>query len=262
MQPGPLREAAAILAANRRAGGRLTELPPSCRPRDQAEAYQLQDELHALLQAARASIFTTHKIGCTTPVMQAYLGIDRPCAGGILAADVHPLHARVVGPAATRLGVECELAVRLGSDLADGPFEPGRAGLAVATLMSAIEIVEDRYVDYRTLDTPTLIADDFFSFGCILGPAVESWRELDLAEIAGVMRINRREVGRGVGADILGHPFAALAWLAALKAVRGEPLQAGSCVLLGSLVQTVWLTPGDRVEVEIEGLGSASLALA
>ena len=76
--------------------------------------------------------------------------------------------------------------------------------------------------DYRSLDTPTLIADDFFNAGCVLGDPVESWRELDLAAVQGRMTINGGEVGRGRGGDILGHPLKALAWLANALAARGR----------------------------------------
>ena len=47
---------------------------------------------------------------------------------------------------------------------------------AVASCMAGMEIVDDRYVDYKSLDTPTLIADDFFDAGCVLGSAVSDWR--------------------------------------------------------------------------------------
>ena len=124
--------------------------------------------------------------------------------------------------------------------------------------MAAIEVVDDRYRDYRSLDTPTLIADDFFNAGCVLGDPVESWRELDLARVGGRMTVNGDEVGTGRGGDILGHPLAALAWLANARAARGQGLAAGDFVLLGSVVQTRWVDAGDRVEVEVEGLGRAS----
>ena len=58
------------------------------------------------------------------------------------------------------------------------------------------EIVEDRYADFRAFDTPTLIADDFFNAGCVLGAPVTGWRELDLADLRGRMTINGVEVGR------------------------------------------------------------------
>ena len=59
----------------------------------------------------------------------------------------------------------------------------------------------------------------------------------------------------------MGHPHNALAWLANNLAQRGKTLRAGEIVLMGSLVQTVWLNPGDEVLVDISGLGSVRLAL-
>jgi 2-keto-4-pentenoate hydratase len=126
----------------------------------------------------------------------------------------------------------------------------------VVAFLSAIEVVDDRYRDYRTLDVPTLIADDFFNAACVLGAPVESWRDLDLAGVRGRMAINGAEVGTGTGGDILGHPLEALAWLANALAARGRCLEAGEFVLLGSVVETRWVAAGDLVEVEIEGLGS------
>ncbi len=91
----------------------------------------------------------------------------------------------------------------------------------------------------------------------MLGAPVEDWRELDLTGVAGRMRINGSEVGSGRGGDILGHPLTALAWLANALAARGRTLAAGEFVLLGSVVETRWVEAGDRVEIEIEGLGEA-----
>ncbi len=63
------------------------------------------------------------------------------------------------------------------------------------------------------------------------------------------------EVGRGRGADVMGHPFEALAWLANSLAQRGRSLRAGEFVFTGSVVETKWVNRGDRVVMEIEGLG-------
>ena len=53
----------------------------------------------------------------------------------------------------------------------------------------------------------------------------------------------------------MGHPFAALAWLANNLAQRGQAIKAGQFVFTGSVVETKWVNRGDRVEMEIEGLG-------
>jgi 2-oxo-3-hexenedioate decarboxylase/2-keto-4-pentenoate hydratase len=69
-------------------------------------------------------------------------------------------------------------------------------------------------VDWRTTDTPTLIADDFFAAGCVLGEPVYADDVGDIAATIGRTTINQVEVGRGIGKDVMGHPLNALAWLA------------------------------------------------
>lgn len=260
--------AAARLAEGRLARARMGGLPPELRPADEDQAYAVQAALHRRLGAAGWGAVVGHKIGCTTAVMQAYLGIASPCAGGIFEPSVHRSGAddTVILPHThfVRVGVECELAVRLGADLGvgGGPHDPSSVARAVDALMPAIEIVDDRWQDYRAVDTPTLIADDFFGAGCVLGPPRADWRSLDLLELAGAMRINGELVGRGRGADILGHPLAALAWLADATGARGGVLRAGEIVCLGSLVATRWLARGDEAVIEIESLGRAAVRVA
>jgi len=198
-----------------------------------------------------------HKIGCTTPVMQAFLSIPNPCAGGVFASTVHHSPAHIRHDRFVRPGVECEIVVRLHEDLPRqrAPFTRDDVSAAVGALMAGMEIVDDRYVDYKSLDTPTLIADDFFDAGCVLGGPVGGWRELDIASLTGVTLINGVEVGRGRAADVMGHPFEALAWLANSLARRGRSLRTGEFVFTGSVVETKWVERGDRVLMRVDELG-------
>jgi 2-keto-4-pentenoate hydratase len=253
----PARRAATLLRDRRLARAPIEPLPSDCRPRDERDGYLVQEVLHGLLTGAGLGSVAGHKIGCTTPVMQAFLGIRNPCAGGVLGATVHHAEGRVRHADYVRVGVECEIAVQLGADLApaSAPFDRARVTPAVEAVLAGMEIVDDRYRDYRTLDVPTLIADDFFNAGCVLGPPVTRWPELDLTALTGITRLNGVEVGRGQGRAVMGHPFEALAWLANLRASLGLGLRAGEFVLLGSVVETRWVGPGDRVAVSIEELG-------
>ena len=62
-----------------------------------------------------------------------------------------------------------------------------------------------------------------------------------LDTVAGRTLINGAETGRGRGADVLGHPLDAVAWLAGALGRHGAILRAGELVMTGSLVKTVWL---------------------
>ena len=96
----------------------------------------------------------------------------------------------------------------------------------------------------KRMGAPTLVADDFFAAGCVLGKPVARSAAPDLLDVVGRAVINGVEDGRGTGADVLGHPHHALAWLANHLAADGKALRAGQIVLTGSLVKTIWLNAG------------------
>lgn len=238
-------------------------LPPDCRPLDVADSMAIQDTVHDLLTAAGYGRVIGTKIGCTTRVMQDYLGMPHPVAGGIFDTTVQHKTGQFDFDSFLHVGVECEIAVRLGSAIlaAESPHSLDSVSNAVGAIFPAIEIVDDRYVDFvaREPDWRTWLADDFFGAGIVLGEPVARWSGLDLAALNGSMRINGVEVGSGSGRDIIdGHPLAALAWLANAEAARGRDLPQGWLVSLGSIVQTKWVNRGEIVDVEIQGLGTAS----
>ncbi len=240
----------------------IPELPESMRPHNESEGYQLQRVLNGLLTVAGMGGQIGHKIGCTTSVMQAFLNIPNPCAGRVFEKTVMRRAGRVPRSGFVKLGIECEIAVELSRDLQPetAPCTRDSVAAAVGAVMAAIEIVDDRYLNYRTLGVPTLIADNFFDSGCVLGDPVRHWRRLDLARLSGTTTVNGAGVGRGTGAMVMGHPFEALAWLANSRAKHGlGALHAGEFVLLGSVVETKWLNAGDKVRIEIESLGAVSL---
>lgn len=251
-----LSEAADLLMRLRDSEDLLEALPSDLRPMTIEDGYALQATLHDRRVERGNGPYGGFKIGCTTAVMQAYLNIPEPCGGGVLASDLHASGA-FFGPSKRRYGVECEIAVRLSAPLGgDGAPTMTQARDAVGAVMAAIELVEDRYLDWRKMDAPTLIADDFFQRACVLGDPIPDWRDHDLGRLVGEMTINQNQPLRGQGSDILGHPFEALRWLAGRCA-----LPAGSVIMLGSVVQTQWLNEGDEAAISLGGLSTARLSL-
>ncbi len=238
-------------------------LPLELRPRDEGEAYQVQLALHERLFGAGHGPRVGWKIGCTTKVMQDFLNIPSPCAGGIFEVGLRQSPASYDFSALRKLGVECEIAVRLAADVppAEAPFDQWSIAPYVGAVMSAMEVIEERFVDFHdeAVDAATLIADDFFHLGAVLGEASAPGADLDLSGLAGTTRIADQLMGTGVGADVMGHPYAALAWLANHLAQYDIALRAGDVVLTGSIVTTKYPdAPGSSpvlAVTEIAGLG-------
>jgi len=228
------------------------------------DAYRIQDSVHRLMTEAGRGEIAGWKIALTSKAMQQMTGVDQPAAGAIFSKVVYPSPSRVDLAAYHHLGVEFEVAVRLGGDLpaSGGPWTRASVVGRVAACLPAFELVEDGDADYKTLDAFTLIAQNTWNGGVVLGSPVTDWRGVDLETAVTRCWINDEPAGQGKTGDALGHPFEAVAWLANLLNRRGRTLDRGMIVMTGSSITTRFPTSGDRVRFAIDGLGEVALEAA
>jgi 2-keto-4-pentenoate hydratase len=222
------------------------------------DAYSVQGE-YVRLQGTLSSFGTAgYKVGLTSRQMQAMCGIDSPVSGVIMSDRVLNNPAELDGSRFGRLGLEFEIAVRMGKDLPPDGRELTLSDVAVAVdgVCAAIELVDDRGCDYSTLDVLSLVADNSWNAGIVHGAFCSGWPEL--AESEGIVLANGIEIGRGFGGDALGHPFIPLAWLANHLVDLNSFLRAGDIVMTGSLIKTQFPSVSTRYQFSVEGLGQVT----
>ena len=207
-----LQQKAERIAALFRERRQTDILPAELIPADLDEAYAIRAEFEEIERPRRGAV-AGYKIGLTTPIMQKLCGVDEPCYGAIFAGEVHHRRAELAVRDYCRLGVETEIAVRLGEDLPQGGDRDRVAG-AVESCMAAIELLEDLSHDYKRLSAAAMVAGNVWNAGVVLGAPVTDWRRLDLAAVTARLTISGREIGSGRGGDVMGNPLNALAWLA------------------------------------------------
>ena len=235
-------------------------LPAEVYPASLEEAYAIRRAFQETEEERGRGAVAGYKIGLTTPVMQKLCGIDEPCYGAIFESEVHHGRAELAAARYCRIGVETEIALRLGEDLPQGGNRE-RLAAAVESAMAAIELLDDLRYDYQRLDAAAIVAGNVWNEGVVLGAPVADWRAVDLAQASARLSINGREIGTGSGGDVMGNPLNALAWLADKLAAEGTPLRRGMIVMTGSMVPIQYPAGGDRVLVEVSGLGAAELVL-
>jgi 2-keto-4-pentenoate hydratase len=257
------RIAAHIFDAHRRKE-RFRRLRGELAPASLAEAYLVQDEVHRLFRGAGWGELGGHKIALTSRPVQELCGVDQPAAGGIFARTIRRSPATIRLADFMHLGLEFELAVRVGRDLppAGAPYTRESVAPAVAACMPAFELIEDRGADYGDLDAASILTDKCWCGGVVLGPEVTDWRDLDLASAPVELLWNGVAVDRGVTGAAMGHPFESLAWLANLLASRKRGMHAGEIVITGSALRTRFPEPGDEVTYRIAGLGETTVRIA
>lgn len=239
-------------------------LPDELAPRSVDDAYAVQDAFVAL-RAERLGGIVGYKIALATRAMQAFVGVAAPQAGCLLESGLRRSPARVRAADYVRLIVEFEIGVRLADDLpaADAPYSRERVASVVDAVVPALELADDRAADYATLRQHPLdlIADNTWNEGAVLGSAAGEWRGADLAAIRGRAYVNGKLAGEGIGADAMGHPFDAVAWVAGHLASLGRGLLRGDVVITGSLVTSKTVQPGDVVRFALDGLGEVELGV-
>lgn len=229
-------------------GGRV---PPS-----PADGYAIQ---HAMVRASGLGA-VGWKIGATNRAAQQMLSLLGPVSGRLLAPFCFDSPARLPASDFTIRALEPEIAFRLAADLPprDTPYGAAQVAAAVASAHPALEIPDTRLRDWDTLGASAFIADNSAAGRFVLGPAVGDWRERDLAAIAARLVINGATVATGSGADVLGGPLLALAWLANHLPTCGEHLRAGDLVTTGTCTPIRRAAPGDYVIADFGDFGSAS----
>jgi 2-keto-4-pentenoate hydratase len=226
------------------------------RPGDIDAAYAVQSAGISQRLAAGARV-VGRKIGLTNPDVQHQLGVRQPDFG-VLLDDMDRSGRGVVSMTdLLQPKIEAEVAFVLAHDLDGGLVQPDDVRAATSHVMAALEIVDSRisHWDITIVDT---VADNASSGLFVLGQQEHALGDLDLRDLTMTMWRDGEVVSSGTGADCLGDPVAAVAWLANTAASYGRPLRAGEVVLSGALGPMVLVFAGDEFRAEIDRLGVVS----
>lgn len=248
----------AQVAESRIKGGRLPGLGLA-----EDIGYAIQSDANVMLEMKLGDV-VGHKIGATAEAMRQLLNVPGPIAGDVFAETVHREKATLQLADYIRPGVETEIAVRVARDLTpdEAPWTIERIAEVVAAVMPAIEIVDDRYEDFKAAGAGTIIADNAFNAGSILGLETTDWQHLALDKLTARTVIDGEEVATGLSDELLGHPLNALVWIADRYAGLGRTLRGGRFVSLGTITPVQWLAGPCEVAIEVEGLGSVGVVFS
>ncbi|MEV6348778.1 fumarylacetoacetate hydrolase family protein [Actinoplanes sp. NPDC051851] len=196
-----------------------------------------------------------HKIGLTSPAVQAQLGVDQPDFGVLFKDMECPPDIPIDVGRLMQPRIEAEIAFILGSGLDHDHIDEDAARSAVDVVVPALEIVDSRIAGWNITIADT-IADNASSGLYVLGRTRTRINDLDLRRVGMRMSDGSGDVvSTGSGAACLGDPITALVWLARTSRDLGNPLRAGDLVLSGALGPMVPVTPGASFTATLTGLG-------
>lgn len=203
------------------------------------------------------SVVVGRKIGLTSPAVREQLGVDQPDFGFLLDDMVCPEGVPVDITRTLQPKIEAEIAFVLAHDLTDDEIGPAEVAAATGHVVAALEIVDSRIAAWD-IDIVDTVADNASSGLFVLGHDPVPLDGLDLSSCAMTMSRGDEVVSKGTGADCMGDPLLAVAWLATTARDRGRPLRAGEVVLSGALGPMVPVVAGDHFHAHIGGLGDVA----
>ncbi len=243
--------AADRLMAVRQGGAPIAGLGDAA-PAEETEAWAIQREVLRRLGG---------RIGgwkCSCPP-------GKPHSGAMLdAAGVRPGPASWTVPAGGRIGIETEIAFRLGRDLPPRgtPYARDEVLDAVAGAFPAVELVASRYADPTKVSILEAMADSVAHAGLVFGADVPGWRGMDLGTVTVRQSYGGEVQVEQAGGNPSGDPYTPLVWLANHLPRFGLHLEAGQVVTTGSCTGLLYVAPGRRVVGGFLGFGEVAVDLA
>jgi 2-oxo-hept-3-ene-1,7-dioate hydratase len=184
------------------------------------------------------------KIGINDPKMLERLELVTPVVGWLAGARALRSGDTYVHRPGTRVGLEAEVAIRLGG------------GGVVAAIAPAFELVN---YSVPADSFESILAHDIFHDAVVLGRetlpvpiADDTWPHVTR---------NGEEVAQRDPAFAVLQPAAMIRHVAATLARYGETLETGDWLILGTLIRPVPVRAGDRFAADFGPLGRVSVAI-
>ena len=260
MAPADPAALALLLTAAQAQRAGIAALTTTSGPFGEETAYQVQDAVVAARVAAGQPVAGA-KLGLTSEAKQRQMKVSQPLYGWLtsdMALDVgQPLDCGAL----IQPRCEPEIAFLLGRDLAGPQVTAAHVLAATEAVFPAIDVLDSRFAGY-SFTLPDVIADNASAAGYLLGGQATEPGGVDLRLTGLVLEKNGELAATAAGAAVLGHPAAAVAWLARVLHGRGRGLTAGQVVMAGALTEALPVAPGDVIVAHFDRLGSVELACA
>ena len=242
MTPEHVDEAARALV-EARSGSPIAALPEAVRPRSEADSYAIQDAVLSRL----GSRVGGWKVG--------FLPEGAIFCAPIYASAVHPSPASLPARGFHMIGIECEIGFRLNQAF------PARAQpysrdevLRDASLHPTIEVVDSRYIDFRSLDRLQVLADNFSNGALVYGEAASSWEGMDLAHPPIAVVADGKDFAECTGLRA-GNPIDLLVAAVNHVARRRGGVASGTFVTTGTHTGMAFTEPGAHIHADYGKLG-------
>ena len=253
-----IQQIADQLISQHRNRKQFSNLLGNLRPVSKEEAYLAQFEFQAKSSRGPLGGF---KIALASTTQQELCGINSPIAGGIFSKEIFPTNHPICLDQYYGLGLEFELAFRISKQILPNDLRANKFNMlsCVDNIYPAFELIVDRDADYQNLDALTLIADNAWSAGVILGDPIPNWENISFADLNSSLHWNSEPI---MCAPVINaNPLTSLAWVANHLGNMGKTIPKNSIIITGSVLQTRKPIKGDKVVYRMEDIAQVEASI-
>ena len=231
---------------------------------DVAQGYELQSTV-SQLRRDRGERVIGYKVGCTSPIIRAQLGINHRVTGRLYASEQHTAGVTLSRKKFANLAIEGELAVELSGE----PDEEALAAMGIPTCVARIFPVIELHHHVMRGEQPSageLIANNALHAGFIAGTGIHT-TDIDSEAIADSPLISsglsifadNQLLAECSGPALMQTIRSSLKWLTAVVRERGDRLRAGQIILTGSIPNLIPINDDCGIRVEASPFGNVDV---
>ncbi|EPY2306195.1 2-keto-4-pentenoate hydratase [Clostridium sporogenes] len=221
------------------------------------DAYKIQ-EIGTALRVGEGKQIIGRKIGITSKGMQLQLNVTMTDYGCLLS------NMRLREGESCKMSdlnlprIEGEIAFVLERDLKGPDVTVADVYNSTAWIFPCLEVCDTRIEnwDVTVLDT---ISDNAGDSKFVLGSAPKKLSEINLKLIGMLVEKNGVAIDSAAGAEVMGKPVEAVAWLANKLSEFDISLKAGDVILSGAFLSAIPAVAGDVFTLSLDGFPSLNL---
>ena len=127
------------------------------------------------------------------------------------------------------------------------------------SLSPAFELIIDREADYSNINPLTMITDNAWCSGIVLGKELPNWEQLDLDVIKSQLLWNNEPPQNAMIRDA--NPLESLSWVVNLLLSHGRTIPKNSVIITGSVIKTRAPHKGDTVIYKVGDLSEVEIKI-
>ncbi len=252
------QESAKFLFKHRQNKSSINELPNKLIPKNENDAYMIQEELKLLYLSLKENISIGKKVGCTSLDGQKQLDISGPFYGNLFSRFYEIEPKNISSKKFSKPFIEPEIALRVKEDIniSQAPFSIRDIDELFDGFVCSLEIVDFRFnKNLKDIGANNLIATNGASEFWIRNSEVFSMNKINFNDHEINISFNNQIVGEGNVNKVMENPLNSGLWVINKIAQRGETLLKGQFISTGTCTKAHELNTNTKVSANFGKLG-------